>query len=211
MTASPGRPAGNPGGGKGRDRVRAARAIEEFLRAMGHAPDGELARTGELVAEAWDSDVLEGVGADVAALLRDGALELPGGEQGIVGLRGIDVTSMCPHHLMPSHGVAAVAYRPAKLGAGLGRIAQVVHLSARRLVLQETLGLDVARAVVDGLGARGALCRLELRHTCLVARGERQLRSICDTVAFAGSFGEGGPDHAAALAWLSSATTERGG
>lgn len=202
-----------PGGGRtgsGRDRARAARAIEEFLRAMGQTTEGELARTGELVAEAWDDDVLEGVGADVAALLRDGALELPGGDQGIVGLRGIDVTSMCPHHLMPSHGRATVAYRPGRLGAGLGRIAQAVHLSARRLVLQETLGIDVARAVMEGLGAPGALCRLELRHTCLVARGERQLRSVCDTVAFTGSFGEGGVDRAAAIAWLGAATTGAG-
>ena len=185
-----------------RDRARAARAIEEFLRAMGQVPEGELARTGELVAEAWDEDVLAGVGRDAADVLRDGALPLPGSEHAIVGLRGIDVTSMCPHHLMPSHGVATVAYRPGEMGAGLGRIAQVVHLSARRLVLQETLGVDIAGAVVDGLAARGALCRLELRHTCLVARGERQARAICDTVAFAGAFAEGGADRDAALAWL---------
>jgi len=177
---------------------------------MGQPLEGELSRTGELVAEAWDGDVLAGVGVDVAAVLRDGALDLPGGDSGIVGLRGIDVTSMCPHHLMPSHGRATVAYRPGALGAGLGRIAQAVHMSARRLVLQETLGLDIAGAVIDGLGAHGALCRLELVHTCLVARGERQLRSVCDTVAFVGSFAAGAADRAAALAWLGTGSSSPG-
>ena len=43
-----------------RDRARAARAIEEFLRALGHEPRGELAATGERVAEAWDVDLLSG-------------------------------------------------------------------------------------------------------------------------------------------------------
>jgi GTP cyclohydrolase I len=185
-----------------RDRARAARAIEEFLRAMGVAPEGELAGTGERVAEAWDVDLLAGQGVDLAALLGAGAIELGDGPHGIVGLRGIDVASMCPHHLLPCHGQAIVAYAPGRRAAGLGTIAGLVHAAARRLVLQETLGADVARALVEGLDARGALCRLELVHTCLSARGERQAAARVDTIAFAGTFATTGDDRAAALAWL---------
>lgn len=185
-----------------RDRARAARAIEEFLRAMGHEPAGELAGTGERVAEAWDVDLLAGEGVELAALLRDGSIELGEGPHGLVGLRGVNVASMCPHHLLPSHGRASIAYVPGRQAAGLGTIAQVIHAAARRLVLQETLGADVARALCDGLGARGALCRLELVHTCLAARGERQAAATVDTIAFAGTLAEAGEDRSAALAWL---------
>ncbi len=171
---------------------------------MGHEPTGELAGTGERVAEAWDVDLLAGDGADLPGLLRTGALDLGEGSHGLVGLRGIDVASMCPHHLLPSHGHAAIAYLPGRMAAGLGTIAQVVHAAARRLVLQETLGADVARALVEGLGARGALCRLALVHTCLVARGERQAGARVDTIAFAGSLAGPGDDRATALAWLGS-------
>lgn len=196
--------------GARRDRARAAKAIDEFLRAMGHEPKGELDGTAARVAEAWDVDLLGGEGVDLSALLREGAIELGGGEHGIVGLRGIEVASMCPHHLLPSHGRAIVAYAPGTQAAGLGTIAQLVHAAARRLVLQETLGVLVAESLVEGLGARGALCRLALTHTCLVARGERQASARVDTLAFRGSFGEGGADRAAALAWLSlSAEGER--
>jgi GTP cyclohydrolase I len=185
-----------------RDRARAARAIEEFLRAMGHEPEGELAGTGERVADAWDVDLLAGEGVDLATVLRQGAIELGDGPHGLVGLRGVDVASMCPHHLLPSHGRASIAYVPGRHAAGLGTIAQMIHAAARRLVLQETLGADVAEALVEGLGARGALCRLELVHTCLSARGERQAAATVDTIAFAGTIARPGEDRSAALAWL---------
>ncbi len=186
-----------------RDRARAARAIDEFLRALGHEPRGELEGTAARVAEAWDADLLSGEGVDLAALISEAAIDLGPGEQGLVGLRGIDVASMCPHHLLPSHGRAMVLYAPGRKAAGLGTIAQLVHAAARRLVLQETLGALVAEALVDGLGARGALCQLSLTHTCLAARGERQAGARVETIAFRGSFGESGADRAAALVWLS--------
>ncbi|TXR46493.1 GTP cyclohydrolase I [Phyllobacterium endophyticum] len=188
-----------------RDQRRAARAIDEFLHALGFSTDGELSQTGALVAKAWDEDLLQGEGVPLAPLIRSGCLDLGEGPHGIAGLRGIDVTSMCPHHLMPSHGSATVAYLPDRLAPGLGKVSQLVHTASRRLVLQETLGLEIAKALCDGLGARGALCRLEMSHTCLISRGERQSRAIFDTVAFAGSFNEDCSDRSLVLAWLNAA------
>jgi GTP cyclohydrolase IA len=51
------------------DREAAARAIEDFLRALGHEPVGELEGTGERVADAWADDLLEGESIDAAARL----------------------------------------------------------------------------------------------------------------------------------------------
>ena len=176
------------------DRRAAAQAIEDFLRALGHAPEGELAGTGERVADAWADDLLEGEAIDAAALLREGALDLDAKGSGLVLVRDLAVTTMCPHHLLPAHGTATVAYMPGARIAGIGTIAHVVDVLAHRLTLQERISDDVVALLVHELGARGALCRLALTHSCLIARGERKAGSIVETIAVAGTFAVASPD-----------------
>jgi GTP cyclohydrolase IA len=170
------------------DRKAAARAIEDFLRALGHEPVGELAGTGELVADAWADDLLEGEAIDAAALLREGSLAIDAADAGLVVLRDLAVTTMCPHHLLPAHGTALVAYLPGRRIAGIGTIAHIVDVLSRRLALQEQIGADVAALLVHELGALGALCRLSLTHSCLIARGERKHGAVVETIALAGTF-----------------------
>jgi GTP cyclohydrolase I len=184
------------------DREAAARAIEDFLRALGHEPTGELAGTGERVADAWADDLLEGESIDPAAVLREGTLDASAHGTGLVVLRDLAVTTVCPHHLMPAFGSATVAYLPHRRIAGIGTIAHVVDVLSRRLTLQERIGVDVAELIVSELGARGALCKLALTHTCLVARGERKAGTVIETLAVAGNFAEAGPDRDLALAAL---------
>ena len=189
------------------DRRAAAQAIEDFLRALGHEPEGELAGTGERVADAWADDLLEGEAIDAAALLREGALDLDAQGSGLVLVRDLAVTTMCPHHLLPAHGTATVAYMPGARVAGIGTIAHVVDVLAHRLTLQERISDDVVALLVHELGARGALCRLALTHSCLIARGERKTGSIVETLAVAGTFAIASPDRD--LAFLALANSGR--
>jgi GTP cyclohydrolase I len=187
------------------DRRAAARAIEDFLRALGHELEGDLEGTGERVADAWADDLLEGESIDAAAVLREGAIDLGdlgAGAGGLVVVREIAVTTMCPHHLLPAHGTGLVAYVPGRRVAGIGTIAHVVDALSRRLTLQERIGAGVADLLVGELGARGALCRLALTHACLVARGERKTGAIVETLAVAGSFAEPSADRDLAFAAL---------
>jgi GTP cyclohydrolase I len=184
------------------DRKAAARAIEDFLRALGHEITGELTGTGERVADAWADDLLEGEAMDAAAILREGSIELGGREQGLVIVRELAVTTMCPHHLLPAHGIGAIAYLPGRRIAGIGTLAHVLDALARRLTLQEQIGDGVAELLVTELGARGALCRLSLTHTCLIARGERKSGAIVETLATAGTFAEASGDRELALSAL---------
>jgi GTP cyclohydrolase I len=186
------------------DRKAAARAIEDFLRALGYAPEGELAGTGERVADAWANDLLDGASVDAAAVLREGALDIDAKGTGLVVVRDLTVTTMCPHHLLPAHGTATVAYLPGARVAGIGTIAHVVDVLAHRLTLQERIGDEVVALLVSELGARGALCRLALTHSCLIARGERKTGSIVETLAVAGTFAEATPDRDLAFVALSS-------
>lgn len=170
------------------DRARAAQAIEEFLAALGYSLEGELLGTGQRVADAWADDLVSGHGVDASKLLREGALDLGEGEHGAVVLRDISLSTMCPHHLLPSHGKATIGFLPRRLVAGLGSLAAAASTCARRLALQESLGDEIAQTVMDALDARGAFCRLELTHTCFVARGDRQAGSTLETLALRGVF-----------------------
>lgn len=184
------------------DREAAARAIEDFLRALGHEPEGELAGTGERVADAWADDLLEGEAIDAAAVLREGSIAIDADGAGLVVVRDLAVTTMCPHHLLPAMGTGLVAYMPGDRVAGIGTIAHVLDALSRRLTLQERIGADVAAMLVRELGARGALCKLALTHSCLSARGERKSGAIVETLAVAGSFATASPDRDLALATI---------
>jgi GTP cyclohydrolase I len=167
------------------DRKAAARAIDDFLRAIGRdaAREPALVGTGARVADAYIDELCDGYGVDVAALLADNAID---GTTEIVSVRDIAVTTMCPHHLLPGEGHATVAFAPRGKLVGIGAIVKLVDAFAHRLTLQETIGEEVARAIALHLGARWAGCRLTMRHACMCARGERRQGARVESVALHG-------------------------
>lgn len=188
------------------DRTEAAKAVAQFLVALGLDPAGdpEIAGTPARVAEAWANDLVDGYDIDVGALL-SGESSLATGV-GIVSVRDLAVSTICPHHLLPARGTGTVLYLPGPRVAGVGTLAKVLDAFSHRLTLQETITINVARSLVQYLGARGAACKLSLAHDCLSSRGERKTAALVDTVAFAGSFEQAGPDRDLAIAALGTGT-----
>jgi len=146
--------------------------------------DLDLRRTPRRVAETWLGDLLDGYGADPAAILGEA---MPAAGRDLVAVTGIDFHSMCPHHLLPSRGVAHVAYVPRGKVVGFGQIARLVDCFAHRLVLEEDLARRVAEALVRHLGARGAAVVLDAEQACLSVRGERRLRARTHAQCFLGA------------------------
>jgi GTP cyclohydrolase I len=167
------------------DRARAERAVREFLLALGREPekDPELQGTPARVVEAYASDLLSGYDVDVKALLSEGEAISENESSGLIALSGISVSTVCPHHLLLSNGVASVVYRPGSRLFGLGTLAALVNAYARRLSLQESIGESVVQALVEHGGARAAYCEIRLVHGCLVARGSRQTGAELSTSA----------------------------
>lgn len=92
----------------------------------------------------------------------------------LVVVREIPFHSLCEHHLLPFSGTATVAYLPAgSRVVGLSKLARLVDLFARRLQVQERLTTQVAQALMDHAGARGAACIVTGTHHCMCARGVR--------------------------------------
>jgi GTP cyclohydrolase I len=171
------------------DRPAAARAIEDFLRAIGRDPksDPNLAGTGARVADAYIDELCDGYGIDVPSLLSENAIA---GGTDVISVRDIAVATMCPHHLLPGEGRATVAFSPGGLLVGIGAIGKVVDAFAHRLTLQETIGEEVASALVTHLRAKWAGCRLTMSHACLCARGERRHGAVVESVALRGNLSE---------------------
>ena len=165
----------------------AAEAIGRFLDAL--VPPGErgaasLEGTPERVAQAWLQDLLDGYRRSPAAILGD---VMPSAGEDLVAVTGIDFHSVCPHHLLPSRGVAHVAYVPGDKVVGFGQIARLVDCFAHRLVLEEDLARQVAGSLVSLLGARGAACILDAEQACLTVRGARRPGARTHVQCFVGA------------------------
>ena len=149
------------------------RAVREFLQAAGLEVEGtHLEESPELVSRAWIQSFLDGYEKDPSEILKS-AYPVPedAATPGIVLLKDVPFHGMCPHHLLPFHGIAHVAYLPKRLLASLSSLARVIDCFAHRLEIQETVTRQIAEALDEHLDARGAFVILETDQPCLTARG----------------------------------------
>jgi GTP cyclohydrolase IA len=177
--------------------ARMAAAVHDLLVACGlDARAADLRATPRRVARLWSEEFLAGYALDPAEILGDPVLGEPDPE--VVVLSGLRFHSLCPHHLLPYRGVAAVAYLPRTKLFGFGRVARLVDCFTRRLTLQERATCQIARALCELGGARGAACVLRAEQLCLAIPGERHDASEVVTTSFVGEL-KGQPDLQARL------------
>jgi GTP cyclohydrolase I len=79
-----------------------------------------------------------------------------------------------------------VAYIPRGKLVGFGRLAELVDCFAHRLTLQERITHQIAQALCEHLGARGAGCVMEASQMCLGIPGDKHDQSGVVTSAFIG-------------------------
>lgn len=172
------------------DRTAAANAIDAFLRAIGRDPrlEPELVGTGARVTDAYVDELCAGYAVDARALLA--ASSMPNASPGLVIVRDLPITTMCPHHLLSASGTATIAMHTRDRLVGLGTLASLVDAHARRLTLQERIGEAVVADIEAVLEPDWVGCRIVLVHGCMVARGERALGSRVETIALRGATGE---------------------
>jgi len=165
-------------------------AVAALLRAAGLDPsgDGDLRQTPDRVAKLWHEEFLAGYAMDPAKILGEPVVGET--DPDVVMVAGLRFHSMCPHHLVPFRGVAHLAYIPAGKLAGFGRLADLVECFTKRLTLQERATHQIAQALWQGLGARGAGCVMEAEQLCLALPGERHDKSDVLTSAFVGEMQE---------------------
>ena len=167
------------------DFARAEAAVRELLIAVGEDPDRDgLRETPARVARAY-AETFAGLRMSPEEVL---STTFPIEHDEMILVRDIEVYSTCEHHLVPFHGVAHVAYIPARDGrvTGLSKIARLVEVFARRPQVQERLTTQVADALVEHLHAQGVMVVVEAEHLCMSMRGVRKPGSRTITSAVRG-------------------------
>lgn len=175
-------------------------AVRELLLGIDERfPGDDLEATPARVARAWREELLAGYATDPAAELT--FTEVPSGG-GLVLVRDLSFASVCVHHLLPFAGFAQIAYLPGRKLAGLSKIGRVVEAHARRLQIQERLGMEILKTIERVLEPRGALVLLDAEHTCMTLRGARKESSRMTTLVSSGVYEGDAPARSEVLALL---------
>lgn len=108
----------------------------------------------------------------------------------LILVKNIEFYSLCEHHMLPFYGVAHVGYLPSDKVIGLSKMARIVDMYARRLQIQENLTKQIATAVMDMTGARGAAVVMDASHMCMMMRGVMKQNSTTRSISLLGEFKE---------------------
>jgi len=167
------------------DLERIERAVREIIEAIGEDAGREgLRGTPERVARMY-AELFEGLRIDPKAAL---AVSFEESHEEMVILKDIPFYSICEHHFMPFHGIAAIGYIPDGRVVGVSKLARVVEGFARRPQLQERLTGQVADSIMEALQPDGVAVVIEAEHLCMTQRGVRKPGSRMVTSATRGRF-----------------------
>ena len=160
--------------------------IREILERIGEDPDRQgLKGTPERVEDAFKF-LTKGYKQDIAELLNRALYEEKYDEMVIV--KGIDIFSLCEHHLLPFFGKCHVAYIPDGKLIGLSKIPRLVEVFSRRLQVQERLTCEIAQNLQDILKPKGVAVVIEAKHLCMIMRGVEKQNTVATTSAMLGAF-----------------------
>jgi len=167
----------------------AEEALKTILTWIGEDPNREgLLETPKRVVKAF-KEYFIGYTQD-AELILDKTFGDVEGYDDMVVEKNISITSHCEHHMAPIVGTAHVAYIPNKKIVGLSKLARVVEVFSKRLQTQERLTMQVAKALMTSLDAKGVAVTIDAAHQCMTMRGIKKENATTVTNYFLGQFKE---------------------
>ena len=167
----------------------AEEAFKTILSWMGEDPGREgLLETPKRVVKAF-KEYFGGYNEDAEKILSKTFGDVEGYDDMVVE-KNISVTSHCEHHMAPIVGTAHVAYIPKDRVVGLSKLARVVEVFSKRLQTQERLTMQVAKALMNSLDAKGVAVTIDAAHQCMTMRGIKKESATTVTNYFLGQFKE---------------------
>jgi len=161
-------------------------AYSSILDSIGEDPQRDGLRDTPARAAKAMQFLTQGYDQTLEEVLNGAVFESDSDEMVIV--RNIELYSLCEHHLLPFIGKCHVAYLPRGKVIGLSKVARIVDMYARRLQIQESLTKQIADAVLEVTGGRGAGVIIESQHMCMMMRGVQKQNSSMTTSAMLGTF-----------------------
>ena len=167
----------------------AEEAFKTILTWIGEDPSREgLLETPKRVVKAF-KEYFAGYSEDADKILEKTFGDVEGYDDMVVE-KNISVSSHCEHHMAPIVGTAHVAYIPNDRVVGLSKLARVVEVFSKRLQTQERLTMQVAKALMTSLDAKGVAVTIDAAHQCMTMRGIKKENATTVTNYFLGQFKE---------------------
>ena len=167
----------------------AEEAFKTILTWIGEDPSREgLLETPKRVMKAF-KEYFGGYKQDAGQILDKTFGDVEGYDDMVVE-KNISVSSHCEHHMAPIVGTAHVAYIPNERVVGLSKLARVVEVFSKRLQTQERLTMQVAKALMTSLDAKGVAVTIDASHQCMTMRGIKKENATTVTNYFLGQFKE---------------------
>ena len=167
--------------------------IRGILEAIGEDPDREgLRETPQRVARMYE-EIFAGISYsnhEIAEMFgKTFESPSPGQSHTAVVMKDISVFSYCEHHMALMYDMNVnVAYVPRGRVIGLSKIARICDMASKRLQLQERLGQDIAEILMEAVGTPDVGVVITGSHSCMTARGIRNVSSRTTTKTFCGAF-----------------------
>ena len=167
----------------------AEEAFKTILTWIGEDPGREgLLETPKRVVKAF-KEYFAGYAENADKILEKTFGDVEGYDDMVVE-KNISVSSHCEHHMAPIVGTAHVAYIPNERVVGLSKLARVVEVFSKRLQTQERLTMQVAKALMTSLDAKGVAVTIDAAHQCMTMRGIKKENATTVTNYFLGQFKE---------------------
>ena len=167
----------------------AEEAFKTILNWIGEDPSREgLLETPKRVVKAF-KEYFGGYAEDANKILEKTFGDVEGYDDMVVE-KNISISSHCEHHMAPIVGTAHVAYIPNERVVGLSKLARVVEIFSKRLQTQERLTMQVAKALMTSLDAKGVAVTIDAAHQCMTMRGIKKENATTVTNYFLGQFKE---------------------
>ena len=103
---------------------------------------------------------------------------------------GIQINSVCEHHLVTIDGKATIAYIPKEKVLGLSKMNRIADFFARRPQVQERLTVQIAEALAFVVESPDVAVFIDAVHYCVKARGIRDVSSRTATFHGKGRFAD---------------------
>ena len=167
----------------------AEEAFKTILTWMGEDPSREgLLETPKRVVKAY-KEYFGGYAEDPNKILNKTFGDVEGYNDMVV-VKNVSVQSHCEHHMAPIIGTAQVAYIPNERVVGLSKLARVVEIFSKRLQTQERLTMQIAKAIMESLDAKGVAVTIDSTHQCMTMRGIKKENATTVTNYYLGQFKE---------------------
>jgi len=167
----------------------AEEAFKTILTWMGGDPKREgLVETPKRVVKAF-KEYFGGYAEDPNKILNKTFGDVEGYNDMVV-VKNVSVQSHCEHHMAPIIGTAQVAYIPNERVVGLSKLARVVEIFSKRLQTQERLTMQIAKAIMESLDAKGVAVTIDSTHQCMTMRGIKKENATTVTNYYLGQFKE---------------------